>query len=123
VIMRRLGRRRVVACVLGSLLLPVLTGCGGAIVGHWYLAKATPNRDVFAIDDATFRGDGTFSATTTIDGRTADETGTYRFEGFALTLRPQGGGQRRYTTFLKLGTLEVKDGDRLVVLKKGRKGG
>jgi len=121
--MLRLARRRSgLTLAAGCLLLPLLAGCGGAIVGHWYLVKASPNREAFSIDDATFRGDGTFSAKTTIDGRSADETGTYKFIGYELLLRPQAGGQRKYTPVLKLGTLEVTDGSRYIVLKKGHKG-
>ncbi len=107
---------------LGLGLLPLLAGCQGAIVGHWYLADAKPNRQVFSIDNATFHDDGTYAATTTLDGRTAEEKGTYDFNGFKLKLWPQAGGQRAYTAQLKLDRLELSSGKSSVVLQKGKKG-
>lgn len=105
------------------LVLPVLVGCQRAVVGNWHLAEAIPNRQVFCVDEASFRSDGTFSATTTIEGVTTQERGTYQFNGFMLKLRPQAGGQRAYPTTLKLGRLEIIDGSHKVILKKGKKGG
>jgi hypothetical protein len=98
--------------------MALLSGCGGAIVGHWRLEKATPNREVFSLDDVTFRGNGTFTATTTIEGLTTRESGTYKFIGYKLYLRPEAGGQRAYTTMLKMNRLQVTDGDRKIILKK-----
>ncbi|MCK4341986.1 MAG: lipocalin family protein [Phycisphaerae bacterium] len=106
----------------GLLLFPLLGGCKGAIAGEWHLVKAVPNREVFSIDNATFSRDGTFSATTTIEGLTTDEKGTYDFNGWQLKLRPQAGGQRTYSTTRKVDRLEIRDGKRTVVLKKGKKG-
>lgn len=116
---RRAGR---VAALMTLLGLPLLVGCGRAIVGDWRMVQAIPNRDVFCVDEATFRRDGTFTATTTIEGRTSHETGTYQFTGFKLRLRPQAGGQRAYTAQLKPGELLLRDGERKVVLKKVKKG-
>lgn len=104
------------------ILLPMLGGCGGAIVGDWHLLQATPNRETFSIDDATFRRDGTFTAATTIDGVTTRDSGRYEFVGYRLTLRLDAGGQRSYPTTLRLGRLEISDRNRKAVLKKGRKG-
>lgn len=104
-------------------LAPALGGCGGALVGHWRTVEVVPNKDVFCIDDATFNRDGSFTATTTLDGKTTRESGTYRFNGFKLTLQPQAGGHRAYDALLKLGRLEVFDRDRKVVLKKGKQHG
>ncbi len=117
-------RLRSAAVILGSAgLLLCLTGCQGAIVGNWRLTDAVPNRQVFSIDNATFRGDGTYSATTTIEGVTNSEKGSYDFNGFKLRLQPQAGGQRSYTASLKLDRLEITDGKRHAVLQKGKKGG
>jgi hypothetical protein len=107
----------------GLAIAPLLVGCQGAIVGDWRLTDAVPNRQVFSIDNATFRGDGTYSATTTIEGVTNNEKGTYDFNGFKLLLRPQAGGQRSYTASLKLDRLELTAGKRHAVLQKGKKGG
>ncbi len=115
--------RRWIVGVLAVAALPTLPGCQTALTGDWYMVQAIPNRDTFAIDKATFRGDGTYTATTTIEGLTQTETGTYDFIGYKLRLRPQAGGQRTYTTVLKLNRLEVMDGPRKVVLQKGRRGG
>ena len=106
--------------MLGSLLIAA-TGCGGAIAGDWHMIKAIPNREIFAIDDAHFARDGTFAATVTIEGKTVHETGTYDFNGLWLTMRPKGGGQRRYNTVLKGRTLELHDDERKVFLRKGKK--
>lgn len=104
---------------------PVLVfgaGCGFSVVGDWQLDKATPSREVFAIDDAHFARDGTFAATVTIEGKTAREEGTYEFNGFKLTLRPQAGGQRRWNAVERFGTLHVIDDERKVILKKVKAG-
>ena len=98
--------------------LSLLSGCGRAIVGDWRMVSATPNREVFGIDHATFGRDGTFSATMTVEGLTADRTGRYEFNGFKLKLRPQGGGQRAYLAHVGASKLEITDGDRHVVLKR-----
>ncbi len=117
----RLGRHRQTGrALLGLMLLlgGACAGCGGAVVGRWYMQRAIPNADVFAIQDAAFNRDGTFSARLTLDGRTTDERGTYSFNGYRLTLRPQAGGARSYTAALKGFTLDVIDGERKVILRK-----
>jgi hypothetical protein len=106
--------------MLGCVML-LVTGCAGAIVGDWHMTKAIPNREIIAIDDAHFARDGTFAATVTIEGKTVQETGTYDFKGLWLTMRPKGGGQRRYNTVLKGRTLELHDDERKVFLRKGKK--
>lgn len=110
---RRAGWRLALLAVV-----PLLAGCGGAIVGHWELEQAIPNREVFSLDDVTFRRDSTFTATTTVEGLTTRESGTYKFVGYKLYLRPEAGGQRAYTTMLKVNRLQVKDGDRTIILRK-----
>ncbi|MFQ5806263.1 MAG: hypothetical protein ACE5I3_07430 [Phycisphaerae bacterium] len=120
---RKRSRAEQYALLLATVcpLLLLASGCGGVIVGHWYLVKAVPSKEVFAIDDAYFARDGSFTATITIEGKTAREKGTYEFNGFKLTMRPQAGGQRRYNAVVKLRTLEVLDGERKVILKKAKK--
>jgi hypothetical protein len=103
-----------------GLLLPLLSGCGVSVVGQWRMVETVPNREVFCIDNATFNRDGSFSATVTIDGKTTQERGTYRFNGFKLTLQPAAGGRREFNAMRKLGNLEVTDRNRKVVLKKGK---
>jgi hypothetical protein len=113
----QLAARLTLICVVWSLA----TGCGGMVTGHWYLGKAIPSKEIFAIDDVDFARDGSFTARVTIEGKTCSERGTYEFNGFKLTMRPQAGGQRRYNAVLKGRTLEVLDGDRKVILRKGEK--
>ena len=102
-----------------ALLVPLM-GCEGALVGHWRMVEVVPSKEVFSIDDATFANDGTYTATTTIEGKTTRVSGTYSFNGYKLTLRPQAGGQRAYNAMLALDKLEVIDGKRKVVLQKGK---
>ncbi len=111
---------RIKSTMLLALLLTLLGGCRGAIVGRWGMVEAVPNREVFSIDDATFHNDGSFTATSTIEGLTTREEGQFSFNGFKLTLRPQAGGQRVYYTHLKGKRLEITNGDRKVVLHKER---
>lgn len=98
----------------------IAAGCRGTIAGDWRMIEAQPSREVFCLDEVSFARDGGFTATCTFDGRTAREVGSYDFNGFKLTLRPQAGGARRYDASLKFGKLEVVDGTRKVVLKKAR---
>jgi hypothetical protein len=110
------GRMRVTlalaACLLG--------GCRASLSGDWRLDQATPSRDEFCLEDVRFERDGSFAATTTIDGRTAREKGDFAFTGFQLTLRPAAGGERRYDAQLKFNRLEIRRGRNLVVLVRGK---
>lgn len=110
------------SCVLISfvgMLLLATTGCQGFVHGRWHMIDARPNPETFAIDDVEFKKDGTFAATITIEGRTAQETGEYDFNGFKLRLRPQAGGERSYQAALQGRTLEVIDGSKKVILRRG----
>jgi hypothetical protein len=115
---RSAGVRRTSAVCIAATLLLVAGGCHRALVGQWRLVDASPGRDVFAIDNAEFTPGSGFAATITIAGRTAEETGTYKFNGWKLTLYPVAGGQREYTASLVADSLELSDGDRHVVLQK-----
>ncbi len=66
------------------------------------------------------RRDGTYAATTTIEGRTTREIGTYKFNGFTLKLRPQTGGERSYGAVRHAASIEVTHDSNKVVLRKGR---
>lgn len=102
-------------------LLIVLCGCRGSIVGDWQLVRAAPSREVFAIDDASFGRDGRFEANVTIDGKTNHETGTYRFTGFTLTMRPDGGGARSLPATARRSSLEIGEGGKYVILRKDQR--
>lgn len=106
---------------IACLVMPVAGGCGVSVVGHWRLEKAIPNKEIFAIDDAHFSRDGSYRAVVTIEGKTANEEGQYKFNAFKLTLRPQGGGQHRWNAVERLGKLEVLDGERKAILRKVKK--
>lgn len=111
-------RVRRAGALVATVALLLLGGCGVSVVGDWRCVKALPNRDVFAIEDATFRSDDTFSLRFTEDGRTRAEEGTYDFTGFKLVLRPRAGGRREYNAVRRIGTLEISQGERRVVLEK-----
>jgi len=115
--------RRTVSGALISTVLGPIGGCGGVLAGHWRIEKAVPHREVFCIDNADFRSDGSYAADVTLDGKSSRQEGAYEFNGFQLTLRPRAGGQRRYNATLKMNTLEVIDGERHVVLIKSKKPG
>lgn len=83
------------------------------------MVTSSPNRDIFALDDVRFHSDGSYAATTTIEGRTQRELGMYEFTGWKLYLRPDGGGQRTFESTLKINELELVDKERKVLLKKG----
>ncbi|MGE0480813.1 MAG: hypothetical protein AB7Q17_10125 [Phycisphaerae bacterium] len=113
-------RPRTISIWVGLLAL-TLAGCRGAVVGKWSLERARPNREVFAIDAAEFRSDGSYQATTTIEGRTQHEHGAFRFNGFTLTLRPEGGGQRAYEATVGPRRMELRAKDKQhVVLRRER---
>jgi hypothetical protein len=111
-------RQFLLSWLLGGAAL--VGGCGRAIVGSWRAAEATPSRLVFCIDEASFGRDGTYTATTTIEGKTLQERGRYSFNGYKLVLQPREGGRRQYNAVLKLNRLEITDRDRKVVLRKVR---
>lgn len=96
-----------------------LVGCGGSVNGSWHLEKALPSRQVFSMDNASFKSDGTFSATVTLDGRTLNQVGRFDFTGFKLTLMPKDGGQQTFDALVKLNQkLELTDKDRHCVLAR-----
>lgn len=103
---------------IGAALCCAASGCGFSIVGDWKLDKALPSREVFALDDAHFAEDGSFAATVTLDGKSVRHEGSYRFNGFKLTLRPAAGGQYRWDAFERFGRLHVHDDERKVILRK-----
>jgi hypothetical protein len=112
-------RKLAPAAVVALAASMAATGCRGSIAGEWRLVEAQPSREVFCLDDVSFGRDGGFSAVCTLDGRTAREVGAFDFNGFKLVLRPQAGGARSYNASLRFNTLEIIDGKRKVVLRKG----
>lgn len=117
--MRRTVRLIGVAGLLAAVVLS--GGCGGAIVGEWEMVRCVPNRDVFCVDEANFGRDGTYQATVTIEGREARQAGSYVYNGFQLTLRPNAGGQRRFNTVLRMNRLEILHGEARAILRKAGK--
>lgn len=102
-----------------SVLVSGTSACVGSVAGQWRLERASPSKEVFALDEVAFAADGTYSATITLEGRTVRETGSFEFTGFELTLRPSAGGRRTYDARLGLGTLELRGGEkRFVILKQ-----
>jgi hypothetical protein len=112
------ARRGVItSSALLAWLMPA-EGCAPAVVGSWRLVRASPDREVFALDEVEFAGDGSYAATITLDGRTVRESGTFRFDGFRLTLRPADGGERQYAALVRSGELEVRNGRSIVRLRR-----
>lgn len=103
-------------------LLVFLPGCATTIAGDWHMVEAVPSRQVFALDDVHFGNDGHYAAKYTVEGRSSAAQGTYDFTGIALKLRPEAGGQRRYQATLIGQRLELVDGNRKVVLARGKRG-
>lgn len=110
--------RDLLVLAASAIVLPALAGCQRMVAGHWTLLETTPNRELFRIEDATFNKDGSYSATTTVEGRTTVEKGQYDFNGFKLRLLPAAGGQHIYDAVLKVNRLELSSGSRRVILKK-----
>lgn len=102
--------------------LAACTGCAGAIHGEWHLVRATPSRQVFAVDNAVFRADGTYQAVVTFEGVTTAQEGTYDFDGTKLRVRFASGGQRTWVANARPGQLQINDGDRRVILQRGQRG-
>lgn len=110
--------RATLVWLLSLLVVTLLPGCGGALAGDWKMIKCVPNRELFAIDSASFRRDGSYSANLTLEGKQADSSGTYSFNGSKITLRPAGGGQHAWSAFLRLNQLEITSGKRQVTLAR-----
>lgn len=111
------ARRAAALALLAAPLL--LTGCAGAIHGRWHLAETARNKQFFSIDKAEFRPNGTYTATTTIEGVTHTEDGAYDFNGFTLRMRPVKGGQRSYTANVRGNELQIVAGPKKALLVRG----
>lgn len=111
-------RGRLIATCLVAAWLASATGCAAALTGNWRLLRAAPDREVFALDEVEFSRDGSYAATITVEGKTAREKGTFRFDGFRLALRPAAGGRREYPALVKLGDLEVRNVQSVVLLQR-----
>lgn len=98
--------------------LVLLPGCAGSAVGQWKMTRAQPSREVFAIDDVSFNNNGRFEATITIDGKSNRESGTWRYSGWVLTLRPDGGGARSWPATVRPSTMEIGENGRVVYLRR-----
>lgn len=111
-------RNRVFMTILLTSLSLAASGCGRAISGHYELIRATPNPDDFAMDDVDFTRDGRYTALVTLGGRTSRENGSYEFNGYKLTLRPAGGGQRKYNAAARPRSLNIFINEKKIYLKK-----
>ncbi|HMQ15474.1 MAG TPA: hypothetical protein PKC49_05815 [Phycisphaerae bacterium] len=116
--MRRALSRQIAGILAVGALAALLIGCRGAVVGQWKLERAIPSREFLALDDVSFNKDGSYAATLTREGQTTREQGRYDFNGFNLWLEPQAGGRREFGATLKTRRLELRDGNRKVILRK-----
>ena len=114
--------RRYMMLLTISAAWPLLSGCSGAVVGRWQMEHTALNRQVFAINKAEFRADGTYAASTTVEGVTHDETGDYEFDGFKLRMRPDRGGARVFDAKVVGNELQLVDGKRKVVMVRSQGG-
>lgn len=110
--------RLICLAALSSAALLTGLGCRGAIAGNYKLERAIPSREHLALDDVQFRRDGAYAATVTRDGKTMREEGRYGFDGFNLWLEPSAGGRREFGVVIKMKSLELRQGDRKVILRK-----
>jgi hypothetical protein len=113
---RRVAWNAVTAGVLLCAFL--IGGCAGALVGTW---KADPEpKDAAAyINSATFKNDNTYTAVEKKGDQVDKFAGTYEFNGFNLKLKSPGKPDRVYSaTYVMGGKLELKSGDKKLMLKK-----
>ncbi|MBW7906250.1 MAG: hypothetical protein LC135_04790 [Phycisphaerae bacterium] len=116
--MTRTSSRPLAGILAAGALTLFSLGCRGAVVGQWKLERAIPSREFLALDDVSFNKDGSYAATLTRDGQTTREQGRFDFNGFNLWLEPQAGGRREFGATLKTRRLELRDGNRKVILRK-----
>ena len=75
------------------------------------MINAVPNKEVFSVDgQPPSRVTANYTATTTLEGKTTTESGTYRFNGFKIIFQPQAGGDAGpYNAIRKLGGRSAGD--------------
>jgi hypothetical protein len=95
------------------------TGCSNTLVGTWENASK-PEGQAFYLHNATFKDDGTYTASAKQGDENVRLAGTYEFDGFNLKLKTPGKPERKYgATYVMAGpTLELKNGSNKQSLKK-----
>jgi hypothetical protein len=95
--------------VLAGLTISVV-GCNSALVGSWDNASK-PEGQPFYLHNATFKSDGTYTASAKRGEENVRLAGTYEFDGFNLKLKQPGKPERIYGTTNVMGQkLELSDG-------------
>lgn len=95
------------------------TGCGSAIVGTWE-NTTKPEGQSFYIHNATFKDDGSYTASAKQGEDNIRLAGKYEFDGFNLKLMQAGKPERKYSaTYMMMGkTLQLREGQNKQTLKK-----
>lgn len=96
-------------CV-GLGLIAATSGCARTLVGTWQSEEVNPpeNAAHFNLAKVTFNEDGTFTASATYGGQNKQDTGTYKFDGFKLTLNTNEGKVREYAASYNIFTSKLK---------------
>ena len=115
--MERQLRRRIGMAVMAGLTAALL-GCSSALVGTWENASR-PEGQPFYLHNATFKNDGTYTATAKQGEENVRLAGTYEFDGFHLKLKQPGKPERKYNATNVMGKkLEISDGKNKQTLNK-----
>jgi uncharacterized protein with FMN-binding domain len=90
-------RKFAVACV-GLGLILALSGCSKALVGTWRTENVDPPEASkhFQLAKVTFNDDGTYQASATYGGKSHQDSGEFKFDGFKLSLETKDRGTRTY---------------------------
>lgn len=114
---KRLTSRWSMAAVMG--LAAWAAGCSNALVGSWE-NTTKPEGQAFYLHNATFKDDGTYTASAKQGEENVRLAGTYEFDGFNLKLKTPGKPERKYgASYMMVGqTLQLKEGESKQTLKK-----
>ena len=97
-----------------------MTGCSNTLVGSWE-NTSEPEGQKFYLHNATFKDDGTYTASAKQGEENVRLAGTYEFDGFNLKLKTPGKPERKYgATYMMAGpTLQLsQDGNKQTLKKK-----
>ena len=113
------AKRWTVSVILVGLAAWV-TGCSNTLVGSWE-NTSKPEGQAFYLHNATFKDDGTYTASAKQGEENVRLAGTYEFDGFNLKLKTPGKPERKYgATYMMAGPkLQLsQDGNKQTLKKK-----
>jgi len=96
-----------------------VVGCSSALVGSWE-NTTKPEGQAFYLHNATFKDDGTYTASAKQGEENIRLAGTYEFDCFNLKLKTPGKPERKYgaTYMMMAKTLQLREGQNKQTLKK-----